>query len=88
MTEVDKPPTKENDDEEEEPPLPIQPFNFYLKPEVTFKICSTRWGLFTCLGGLIYSYHLVITIAGVNCFCDYTRSIPCNGATVGEEASA
>lgn len=64
---------------------------FYCKPDVTFKIISTRWGLFTCLAGAIYSYHLLFTISGVDKFTDYMRLNPCGepGSELsGEEASA
>jgi len=64
--------------DEEEEQLPVQVFQFYLKPEVTFKIISTRWGLFTALGGCIYVYHLLWTISGVDKYADYTRLNACD----------
>lgn len=75
---IDHPPKKvAQEDEEVEPPLPVQEFKFYLKPDVTFKIISTNWGVFTALGGLVYCYHFVFTIAGVNNYTDITRTKAC-----------
>lgn len=68
--------------------MPVQPFKFYLNHEVTFKIISTRWGLFTIIGGVIYLLHLCWAIAGVNSYCDYTRLNKCGDAQTGEEASS
>lgn len=73
--------------EDEEEDMPVQPFKFYLRPEVTFKIISTRWGLFTCLAGVIYSFHLLWAISGTDKFTDYTRLNACAGLE-GEDASA
>lgn len=58
--------------------MPVQEFKFYLKPEVTFKIISTKWGVFTFIGGFVYLYHLFFTIAGVNNYTDITRTMDCN----------
>jgi hypothetical protein len=73
----DAPPTKVVDEEEDEAKEPEQPFKFYLKPEVTYKIISTRWGLFTALGGFCYCYHFTWTVAGVDNYCDTTRTYQC-----------
>jgi hypothetical protein len=37
---------------------------------------------------VVYVYHFVMAIAGVDKFCDYTRTIPCGDAKTAEEASA
>mmetsp|Transcript_4644 Transcript_4644/g.7874 ORF Transcript_4644/g.7874 Transcript_4644/m.7874 type:complete len:85 (-) Transcript_4644:853-1107(-) len=79
--------SKINGDGEEEQ-LPPQQFGFYLKTEVTYKIISTRWVLFTALSGSIYIYHLFWTISGVDKFTDNTRLNSCGEAVAsGEEAS-
>lgn len=78
---VDVPPAKKlevEDEEEEEPPMPVQEFKFYLQPEVTFKIISTKWGVFTAIGGFVYLYHLLFAIAGVNNYSDISRTLDCN----------
>uniref|UniRef100_A0A7S3CU54 Uncharacterized protein n=1 Tax=Strombidium rassoulzadegani TaxID=1082188 RepID=A0A7S3CU54_9SPIT len=72
----------------EEEPLPPQPFGFYLKSEVTYKIVSTRWVIFTALNGVIYIYHLFWTISGVDKFTDNTRLNGCGDNVMpGETAS-
>lgn len=78
--------TEHREESQEEEQLPVQPLNFYLKSENTFKIISTRWGLFTALSGVIYVYHLIATIAGVNVYTDVSRLTPCAGKE-GDEAS-
>ena len=62
----------------------MQGFNYYLKPAVTYKIVTTRWGLFTILSACCYLYELVWTIAGVNNYTDITRTFPCG--TVASKA--
>ncbi len=54
---------------------------------MTFKIISTRWGLFTVLAGVIYSYHLFWTVYGVDKYADYTRLNLCGEATTQDAAS-
>ena len=68
--------------------MAIQPFKFYLKPEVSFKIIDTCWKQFCLLGGVIYLYHLLWTIAGVNAYADYTRHTPCGTITAPSGLSA
>ena len=83
----DLPPAKDEKEEEEETKRqPVEPFKYYLKPEQTYKIVSTRWGLFTALGGFTYFYHFAWTVAGVDNYCDYTRTKQCNGMN-GDESS-
>lgn len=77
----------------EDEPMPIQPFKFYLGTAQTYKIISTRWGLFTLLASVIYCIHLVCTIAGVNHYADGSRFRLCPDAegaanTDPESASA
>jgi len=85
----DAPTTKvaEAEESEEEPKQALQPFNYYLKHEVSYKILATKWVHFTCLGGFTYFYHFAWTVAGVDNYCDYTRELSC-GTKSGEEASA
>jgi len=49
--------------------LAQQPFMFYVKNlEATFKIIATKWGQFCIIGGIIYLYHLIWAMCGVNMF--------------------
>lgn len=62
--------------------MELQPFKYYVTNwDATYKIIETRWGQFCLLGGVIYLYHLIWTIAGVNAFVDYTRGISCGSVT-------
>lgn len=72
-------------DEEEE--MPMQNFQWYLKPEPTFKVISTEWGKFTLLSFVIYSIHLVFLCAGVDMYASYERHIFCKDANNLEDAS-
>jgi hypothetical protein len=54
-----------------------------LKPENTFTIISFKWGTFTILAAIVYSYHLYWCIYGVDQFCDVTRKHVCG--TKGKE---
>jgi hypothetical protein len=40
------------------------------------------------IAGVVYVFHFVWAIVGVDKFCDYTRVIPCGDAKTAEEASA
>jgi len=83
----DLPPAKVVDEEEEEQKPPVEEFKYYLKHEVSYKIVATKWGLFTALGGFTYFYHFAWTVAGVDNYCDYTRTMSCASKS-GEDASA
>lgn len=48
-----------------------------MKAENTFTIISYRWGTFTILSALVYTYHLYWCIYGVDQFCDITRTHVC-----------
>ena len=48
-----------------------------MKAENTFTIISYRWGTFTILSALVYTYHLYWCIYGVDEFCDITRTHVC-----------
>lgn len=61
---------------------------WFLKPENLATILDNRWGLFTILGGIIYTYHLLWTITGVDKFTDITRFNMCGDAKDKYEASA
>jgi hypothetical protein len=82
------PPKDEKEEEEEEEKPPVEKFSYYLKPYVSYKIVSTKWVTFTCLGGFTYFYHFAWTVAGVDNFCDYTRLLSCNADLNGDDASA
>lgn len=81
MSKVDE---KLDDDQAQQP----QPFKFYLRPDVTYKILTTKWGTFTLLGGLVYAYHFVWAITGVNAFTDISRLNQCAGNPQGDDSSA
>ena len=66
----------------------MQPFKFYLKHEVTYKIIEHKWVMFCGLGAVFYLYHLLWTISGVNMYTDYTRQIGCGSASGGGDASS
>lgn len=86
----DAPPTKEVDKGSDDEAIePEQSFRYYLKPEVTYKIISTKWGLFTALGGFCYCYHFTWTVAGVDNYCDITRNYQCVADIAsGEDSSS
>lgn len=60
----------------------------FLMPANTFVILDKRWGLFTILGMVVYTYHLLWTITGVDKYTDITRTYKCGDATNADEASA
>ena len=78
--------SKTNDEHEEQ--MAPQPFGFYLKPDVSFKIISTKWGTFTLLGLVIYIYHLCWAVGSIDKYADITRLYACGGNPYGEESSA
>jgi len=43
----------------------------------SYRIIEARFGIFCILGGLIYIYHLLWTMAGVNAYTDYSRELSC-----------
>jgi len=62
---VDAPPAEE----EEEVEMEKQPFMFYITDvNVTYKIVETKYGQFCLIAGILYLYHLIWTMAGVNMF--------------------
>ena len=75
-------------EEEEEPAQPVQEFKYYLSAEVTFKILDTRWLLFSAICFVVYGYHFVWAMAGVDKFGHYTRQVPCGGAVTPDDAEA
>lgn len=48
-----------------------------MKPENTFAIIAHKWGTFTLLAAIVYTYHLYWTVYGVDEFCDVTRTHVC-----------
>jgi len=44
---------------------------------VSYKIVTTKWGVFTVLGACCYLYEFILTIAGVNNYTDVTRFTAC-----------
>jgi len=79
---------EDDGEEKEEPEQPVQPFKYYLDPEVTFKILDTRWLLFSAICFVVYAYHFVWAMAGVDKFAHYTRLFPCGEAQTLEDAEA
>jgi len=61
---------------------------YYLKPEVLFKIVTTRWGIITIIAGACYLYEIIWTISGVNNYTDITRNTLCGSIKTGYEASS
>ena len=58
--------------------LEVQSFYYYIKDhKVTYKIIETKWGQFCLVCGVLYLYHLVWTMAGVNAFASETRKLGC-----------
>lgn len=55
---------------------------YYLKPEVTFKVVTTRWGIITIIAGMCYLYEIIWTISGVNNYTDITRQNLCGSLKV------
>jgi len=51
-------------------------------------VLEKRWGLFTIIAGIVYTYHLLWTITGVDKFTDITRFNKCGDVTDKYEASA
>lgn len=74
--------------DDEEPVQPVQPFSYYLSTEVTFKILDTRWLLFSAICFVVYAYHFVWAMAGVDKFSHYTRLFVCGEAKNADEAMA
>ena len=50
---------------------------YYLSTEVTFKILDTRWLLFSAICFVVYAYHFVWAMAGVDKYGHYTRLFKC-----------
>ena len=50
---------------------------YYLKPDVTFKVVTTRWGIITIIAGMCYLYEIIWTISGVNNYTDISRLNVC-----------
>jgi len=61
---------------------------YYLKPEVLFKIVTTRWGIITIIAGACYLYEIIWTISGVNNYTDITRNTLCGSIKTGYEAGS
>ena len=57
-------------------------------PENMDVILQKRWGLFFLLSSVVYSYHFVSIIMGMNQYVHWNRFQPCNGAVGLVEASA
>jgi hypothetical protein len=66
-----------------------QSLKFYMTNlAASFKIIETKWISFSLIAGLIYLYHLIWTMYGVNQFSSQSREITCGSATTKEDASA
>jgi hypothetical protein len=78
----------ENDDDSEEKVVEeIHEFRWYMGQEQMFKIVSEKWGTFCLFTSVIYTYHLLWCIAGVNVYADYTRKMPCGDESMTAEAA-
>ena len=75
-------------EEEEEESLGPQEFKWYCKPENMHEILQKRWGLFFILSSLVYSYHFVSIILGMNQYVHYSRFLTCGDALTFDTASA
>ena len=78
---------KPANDEGDEKKVP-ETLKEFLKPTELHVVLEKRWGLFTILAGIVYSYHLVWTITGVDAFTDISRFNKCGDATNADESSA
>ena len=52
---------------------PQHEFSWYLKPENTFQIITKRWVSMTLITMLIYIYHLIMAIYGVDQYTDISQ---------------
>jgi hypothetical protein len=57
-------------------------------PEPTHEILQKRWGLFSILTSVVYFYHFISAVLGLDMFCHWTRFTGCAGASDFKEASA
>ena len=60
---------------------------YYLKPEVMFKIVTTRWGIITIIAGACYLIEIIWTISGVNNYTDITRNTLCGSIKTSYDAA-
>jgi len=92
VDEIDPPPKKAQDageeDEEDEPPKPAEKFEFYCQRENMHEILQKRWGLFFIYTSVVYSYHFLSIIIGMDKYVHYSRFTGCEGTTDFKEASA
>lgn len=73
-SQVDSPPKDnqvgddDNEEEEEYDPLKaeLQPFKFYMQHENLHEILQKRWFIFFLMVSVVYSYHFVSIILGMN----------------------
>ena len=66
----------------------IHPFKFYLHPNATHKIIEAKWLLFSGICFVVYAYHFVWAISGVDKYADYTRFKLCGDAKNMNEATS
>jgi len=68
----------EEGQEEEEEDKEMKSMKFYMTDmNASFKIIETKWVQFVIITGILYLYHLIWTMAGVNAFSSQTRFIAC-----------
>ena len=60
----------------------------FLRPRFAYEVIEHKWGTFTILGFIVYSFHFVMCIGGVDKFTDITRKNICGNATNEDDASA
>lgn len=75
-------------EEEDDDDHSLKPFVEYCKPDNLAEILDKRWGMFSLYTALVYTYHFLTIIIGMDKFVHYSRFTGCAGATDFKEASA
>lgn len=85
--EIDPPFNRGGDDEGEEKEGP-KLFSDYCKPECMHEILQKRWGIFFLFSTLVYIYHFLSIIIGMDKYVHYSRFTGCKDTTSFKDASA
>lgn len=64
---------QEDEDSDKQEIEPQHEFSWYLKSDTTFVIITKRWKSMTSITFLIYMYHLIMAIYGVDQFTDISQ---------------
>lgn len=75
------------DEEEDEAPEAAKEFKFYCERENMHEILQKRWGLFFLLHSVVYSYHFLSIIIGMDKYVHYSRFTGCAGTVDFKGAS-